>query len=324
MRKKGQFIFSKIDLLNGSFGIVPDELDGFYSSSDIPAYSFQETQNSSFLLNWLSMNYATLNIERTGTSETLKRVSKSAFLDLKILAPAKDEQDKIAACLASLDELIAAQTEKVKAFRFLKKGLLQALFPSMGEPMPRLRYPEFENEGEWKAVQLGDLCSMQAGKFIPGSDIQDSFGKDLFPCYGGNGLRGYVMTNTHHGRFPLIGRQGALCGNVTLANGHFYATEHAIVCTHKELIDVNWLFFDLARLNLNRFATGQAQAGLSVDVLKNVPTRLPTSITEQQEIASTLSSLDTLVDSEERGIEALKQHKRALMQQLFPSPEEAD
>ena len=84
---------------------------------------------------------------------------------------------------------------------------------------------------------------MQAGKFINASEISDKKNDDLFPCFGGNGLRGYVAEHTHDGSYPLIGRQGALCGNIKFAEGKFYATEHAIVTRPMVELDVIWLDF---------------------------------------------------------------------------------
>ncbi len=184
--------------------------------------------------------------------------------------------------------------------------------------VPRLRFPEFRGAEGWIASVLARACDMQAGKFVAASNISESNQTGLFPCYGGNGLRGYTTTHTHDGTYPLIGRQGALCGNVRLVSGKFHATEHAVVATPKNAIDVGWLYHSLDLLNLNRFATGQAQPGLSVDVLENVSLAIPVLEDEQQKIADCLSSLDELIAAQARKVDALKTHKKGLMQQLFP------
>ena len=260
------------------------------------------------------------------------------------------EQQKIAECLSSVDELMAAQARKVDALKTHKKGLMQKLFPSekvsgseklevksekgdqnesfslpnshFSPRLPRLRFPEFQTAGEWEAKTLVEACRMQAGKFVAAADIKEQESGDLFPCYGGNGLRGFTETHTHDGVYPLIGRQGALCGNVKLATGKFHATEHAVVATPKRGVEAVWLYYLLDLLNLNRFATGQAQPGLSVDVLEKVLVSIPSDESEQQRIATCLSSLDALITAETQKLEALKTHKKGLMQQLFPSTEE--
>ncbi len=183
---------------------------------------------------------------------------------------------------------------------------------------PRLRFPKFKDAPRWECTTLSHACEMQAGKFIAASEIFETPDEAAYPCYGGNGLRGYTATFTHSGRYPLIGRQGALCGNIQFARGDFYATEHALVSSPKPGIHVDWLFYALNGLELNRFATGQAQPGLSVDVLKSVPCAIPRDEGEQQKIADCLTSLYEVIAAQGRKVEALKAHKRGLMQQLFP------
>ena len=184
--------------------------------------------------------------------------------------------------------------------------------------VPKLRFPEFQDAGEWREKTLVDACKMQSGKFVAASEIKEQNANGMFPCYGGNGLRGFTATHTHHGTYPLIGRQGALCGNVKLATGRFHATEHAVVATPNQGVDLVWLYYLLDLLNLNRFATGQAQPGLSVDVLEKVPVAIPKDEREQQRIAACLSSLDELIAAQARKVNALKTHKKGLMQKLFP------
>ena len=129
-RNAGDFIFSKIDLLNGAFGIVPDELNGFYSSSDIPSFPFRKDVAQHFFIQWLKLFYSELEIERTGTSNTLKRVSAPKFFEIRLPTPPLPEQQKIADCLSSLDSLIATQTQTLEALRSHKQGLMQQLFPA--------------------------------------------------------------------------------------------------------------------------------------------------------------------------------------------------
>lgn len=238
------------------------------------------------------------------------------------LPPTTNEQRKIADCLTSVGELITTQAKKLDALKTHKKGLMQQLFPTEGETIPQRRFPEFQDAGEWEEKQLKDACDMQAGKFVQASEIQDHSNDGLYPCYGGNGLRGYTKTYTHEGPHSLIGRQGALCGNVNLASGRFHATEHAVVTTPKAGVDTNWLFYKLVLLNLNQYATGQAQPGLSVENLERVEIKIPSDLEEQQKIADCLSSIDELITNQTKKVEALKTHKKGLMQQLFPAMDE--
>lgn len=324
-RKSGQLIYSKLDFLNQAFGIIPDELDGYESTADLPCFDVSANMNAAFLLECIKRKEFYLRVGETADgSRVAKRIHPETFLASEVPLPSLLEQNKITDCLASADALITAQGRKVEALRDHKKGLMQQLFPQEGETRPRLRFPEFQETEGWREAKLGDACDMQAGKFVAATEIQDVGRSGLFACFGGNGLRGYTATFTHSGKYPLIGRQGAHCGNVKLAVGDFHATEHAVVANPKKGVSVDWLFYSLDYLNLNQYATGQAQPGLSVDVLAKVVTSIPEQEAEQQRIADCLSSLDDIIAAESQKLATLKTHKKGLMQQLFPRVGEAD
>lgn len=243
---------------------------------------------------------------------------------MPLVLPDFKEQQKIADCLSSINELIDAESRKLKALEKYKKGLMQKLFPAEGKTLPEWRFPEFSGGDGWIKTSLSQICIMQAGKFINASEISDEQKNNMYPCYGGNGLRGYTLTHNCSGDHPLIGRQGALCGNVTFATGDFYATEHAIVVTANKDIEEKWLYYLLDYLQLNQYATGQAQPGLSVQTLEKVTAIYPGEVEEQKKIAGCLSEIDTIIAEQSNKVEQLKTHKKGLMQGLFPSLEEAD
>lgn len=254
-----------------------------------------------------------------------KMISYSQFSSIKVPYPCLfKEQQKIADCLSSIDELIDAESRKLKALEKYKKGLMQKLFPAKGKTLPEWRFPEFSDSDGWIKTSLSQICIMQAGKFINASEISDEQKNNMYPCYGGNGLRGYTLTHNCSGDHPLIGRQGALCGNVTFATGDFYATEHAIVVTANKNIDEKWLYYLLDYLQLNQYATGQAQPGLSVQTLEKVTAIYPGEVEEQKKIANCLSEIDAIIAEQSNKVERLKAHKKGLLQGLFPSLKEAD
>ena len=129
-------------------------------------------------------------------------------------------------------------------------------------------------EVEWKA--LGDVVHMRAGQYISASNIMEKSSKEhRYPCFGGNGIRGFVANNSHNGKHLLIGRQGALCGNVRRTNGKFYATEHAVVVTPSDYINIDFAFHLLTLMNLNQYASQSAQPGLSVGKIEGLKIPIP-------------------------------------------------
>lgn len=145
---------------------------------------------------------------------------------------------------------------------------------------------------------------MRAGQNISASKIADQpDDRHAYPCFGGNGVRGFVENFSHAGVHLLIGRQGALCGNVKRARGKFYATEHAVVVATNDDIDVDWAFHMLTQMNLNQYATKSAQPGLAVGKLEEVEIAVP-PLEEQVRIAAILDKFDALVNDLSAGLPA--------------------
>lgn len=167
---------------------------------------------------------------------------------------------------------------------------------------------------DWNVVKLNDVCSMKSGEGITSADIDD-FSK--YPCFGGNGLRGYTSRFTHDGTFALIGRQGALCGNIFRTDGKFFASEHAVVVSPNEKNDVSFLTYVLDQMNLNQYSESSAQPGLSVSKILNLQLIMPSSKIEQRAIATVLEDIDNLLNVIDKIIIKKNNLKLAVMQQLL-------
>ena len=151
---------------------------------------------------------------------------------------------------------------------------------------------------------MGEVLSMRSGHFISASGISPL--KDLehpFPCFGGNGLRGYVAHPSHEGKYVLIGRQGALIGNVKRVSGKFYATEHAVVTTAGADLSVDWTFHMLTAMNLNQYASKGALPGLAVGALNALLMPVP-SLENQMKTAAILDKFDSIVNNLSFGLPA--------------------
>ena len=166
----------------------------------------------------------------------------------------------------------------------------------------------------WGILSLKYLCSMQAGKNLV-SDQIDEAGE--YPVYGGNGIRGYYSKYNYEGEYLLIGRQGALCGNVHKIKECFWATEHAVVTKNVEGVELSFLYYLLNGMNLNRYASNSAaQPGVSVNTIQNIKTVLP-PIEEQIEISTYLNdichSIDSIIENKQSLIFELESYKKSLI-----------
>ena len=167
---------------------------------------------------------------------------------------------------------------------------------------------------DWNALSLDAVCSMKSGEGITAARI-DTFSS--YPCYGGNGIRGYTSRFTHDGDYALIGRQGALCGNVVGASGKFFASEHAVIVTPRAGTNIRFLTYVLGEMRLNRYSESSAQPGLSVSKVLMLPLATPPTEAEQRAIAAALSHADALLGGLDRLIAKKRDLKQAAMQQLL-------
>ncbi len=184
------------------------------------------------------------------------------------------------------------------------------------------RYPEYKNSGiawlgevpsHWQVCAVKRLAHLQSGESITADLIEDA---GEYPVFGGGGRRGYSSAFTHDGDFVLIGRQGALCGNVNYGRGKFWASEHSIVATPSMRLDTMWLGEMLRSMNLNQYSMSAAQPGLSVDAVGRLETCVP-PLDEQRAIAVFLdretAKIDALVAEQRRLMELLKEKRQAVI-----------
>lgn len=164
----------------------------------------------------------------------------------------------------------------------------------------------------WHIKRLGEICThFQSGTSITSKQLKKN---GQYPVYGGNGLRGYTDKYTHDGPYILIGRQGALCGNINFVENKNFISEHAIAVQSNE--NMIWLKYKLEYWNLNRFSESSAQPGLSVKKLARQKLTIP-PLPEQQKIAEIISTWDKAIEKQSQLIEKLELRKKGLMQQLL-------
>ena len=321
-RKAGQFIYSKLDFLNQAFGVIPPDLDGFESTVDLPCFDVADELNPVFLLEYVKRKdfYERLG-ETADGSRKARRIHAETFQSFSLARPTPAEQQKIAECLSSLDELIAAQARKVDALKTHKKGLMQQLFPREGETQPHLRFPEFQNAGAWKPRNVSQFAKVTTGA----KDTQNKVEGGKYPFFVRSQTVERIDSYAYDGEAVLTSGDGVGVGkNFHHINGKFDFHQR-VYCIYDFARQVSGLFFYLYFSEhfgerVMRMSAKNSVDSVRMAMITDMPVLFP-SLAEQQRIASCLSSLDALITAETQQLETLKTYKKGLMQQLFPSAE---
>lgn len=261
-----------------------------------------------------------------------KMVSYKQFSELQLPTPSQNEQQKIADCLSSLDELISAETQKLDALKTHKKGLMQQLFPREGETVPRLRFPEFKNAGEWDVWTIGNMfrlingCAFKPEDWKPMgtpiiriqnlNDPSAEFNYSQAPVPERNRVEPGDLLFAWSGTLGSSFGARVWNGPPGVLNQHIFKVQ-----MDERQITLPFSLLVLARVEEDIAKKSHGFKASFVHVKKSDLVKvvlLVPSIPEQQRIATCLSSLDALITLETQKLEALKNHKKGLMQQLFP------
>lgn len=243
-----------------------------------------------------------------------------------------EEQQKIADCLTSLDELVSVQRGQLDALKAYKKGLLQNLFPAEGESLPRLRFPEFQSAGEWEEDKLGNISFFINERISLESLTLANYvsTENILPDYGGITTASKLPSSGSVTRFKvndvLISNIRPYLKKVWLSNKEGGASNDVIVVRAKTSIDNRYLAFLLKNDAFIEYvmegAKGVKMPRGDISLMKEYPLAYP-SIQEQQKIAELLTSIDEQIAAQSQRLAALQVHKKGLLQGLFPAAEEA-
>jgi type I restriction enzyme S subunit len=255
-----------------------------------------------------------------GSTGSMPKISGTSLREMPVPLPAQAEQQAVTGALSDADALIESLEQLLAKKRQLKQGAMQELLTG------KRRLPGFERKPgykptelgvipeDWDVTRLAAVCSMKSGEGITSANI-DQFSE--YPCYGGNGLRGFTARFTHDGGYALIGRQGALCGNVLGVEGRLFASEHAIVVAASTQTDIRWLTFVLGDMRLNQYSESSAQPGLSVSKLLRLAVARPPAKPEQEAIADILTALNAEIAALESKLAKARHLKQGMMQELL-------
>lgn len=281
---------------------------------------------------YIFYNFGTINWYNYNEAGGVPSLSKTTINKINIPVPPKNdtkEQQKIADCLSSVDNLISASAKKVETLKEHKKALMQQLFPTDGEKVPKLRFHEFKNSGEWEEKTLGDVGKVSMCKRIMKHETTET-GEIPFYKIGTFGKKAdaYIDKELYDDyrkkySFPkkgdiLISASGTI-GKLVVYDGlpaYFQDSNIVWIDNNEELVINSFLLFFYETV---KWATSDTTiARLYNDNLRSVQILKP-SILEQKKIADCLSSIDELITASSAKVETLKKHKKGLMQKLFPS-----
>ncbi|GAB4317961.1 MAG: hypothetical protein Kow00127_09830 [Bacteroidales bacterium] len=275
-------------------------------------------------------------ISNTGARFDRVSITASDFMKIPVLYTNPQEQQKIASCLSSLDELIAAHKDKLQALKDHKKGLMQNLFPQEGQKVPNYRFPEFRKDGEWVEKELGEVARIITGS-TPSTKVPEYYGGDIMfvsPADISNNkyvestektltIAGFEKTRKVKSNSVMFVCIGSTIGKVAM-NKFDCATNqqiNSLVPNNENSSDFLYSNLELNASNISGIAGNQAVPIINKTLFSSVKLKFPPNIQEQQKIASCLSALDEIITAQTEKIEQLLQHKKGLMQGLFPKIE---
>lgn len=255
----------------------------------------------------------------TGARHDRMSITTNVFMHLPIPVAPSQEQQKIADCLSSLDELIGSECKNLSSLKAHKTGLMQKLFPNKNRGIPRKRFPEFANMDNWEYLSVGSIFRVTRGEVLAMPNIKEEASEEFpYPVYSSqtknNGLAGYYSKYLYEDAITWT-TDGANAGEVNFRNGKFFCTNVCGVLINTQGYANTFtaaLLNTITRDHVSYVGNPKLMNGVMSDIIIPLPL-LP----EQQKIADCLSSLDELIAAQGRKIELLKLQKMGLMQQLF-------
>ncbi|MCM1140216.1 MAG: restriction endonuclease subunit S [Muribaculum sp.] len=240
---------------------------------------------------------------------------------LQVCVPPLLEQKSIASFLdkkcEEIDSLIALQDEIIGELQAYKQSVITEAVTKGLDPNAKMKDSGIEWIGKipekWNRCKIQYLANLQSGRNLTTEQISDD---GLYPVFGGNGIRGFYHDFSHEGDFVLIGRQGALCGNINYAHDKFWPTEHAVVCYPKNTYNYIWFGETLRTMNLGQYSLASAQPGLSVERIKQLSLPVP-PLEIQNQIAEFIiqkvEQIDSLISLKQQKIAELKDYKKSII-----------
>lgn len=313
--EKGDILISRIGTIGKS--VVVNWDCRFYIYVTLAAVKKTNKFDSYFLSSFFQSEFYQKEIlSRSLLNAVPCKINMEELRKTRILLPEIREQQKIANCLSSLDNLIEATAQKVETLKEHKKGLMQRLFPADGKNVPDLRFPRFQASEKWERKIIQDICNITTGN----KNTQDKKENGIYPFFVRSPKVERIDSWSFDGEAILTAGDGVGVGKIF----HYYVGKmgvhqrvyllYDIQCNSKYLY---YFFSEFFYERVKKMSAKNSVDSVRKDMISDMPLLLPSS-QEQQKIADCLSSLDELIEATSQKVEILKEHKKGLMQQLFP------
>ena len=263
--------------------------------------------NSEYLFYFLSSQYKQLRNSSTGGDDSRGGLNLKIIGNFRLPYTTFAEQQKIAAFFSNVDSIITAETKILNTLQKKKKALMQKLFTQQ----LRFKSDDGTDFPTWEEKKLGEcVISISSGK----NKKKNSAGN--FPVYGSMGIIGYSEQYVYNKDCILVARVGANAGTLHIAKGKYDVSDNTLIIELNENELLSFYYFLLVNINLNKLNYGTGQPLVTSGMLKNIHIQLPCKA-EQQKIADCLSSLDSLIQNQQKVVTTWQQRKKALLQQMF-------
>mgnify|MGYP002535318887 CR=1 FL=1 len=302
---KGDMVYNSMRMWQGANGV--SNYDGIVSPAYTVLMPTEEIDNQYFAALFKTSNLINeFRKNSQGLTSDTWNLKYPQIRAIRLYIPSLQEQHKISSFIITLEERIEKQRQLVDVLKKYKRGAIVYILSG--------KTNKFAAEASWTEKTLADLCcEFRSGRNISASRIHET---GEYAVYGGNGIRGYCDHYNHEGEYVVVGRQGALCGNVRLIQGKNYLSEHAIAVRANDENDTKFLLFLLDFMKLGQYSDQGAQPGLAVNKLLKLKCTVPDKKT-QSRVASFLLNIDLQIYNHEKMLSLLVDQWKAFLQQLF-------
>ena len=324
-RRKGQFIYSKLDFLNSAFGVIPEKLDNYESTADLPAFDLDGMNPYFMYFVAIQESFYLKHGSIADGSRKAKRIHADTFLNMPVMVPTIDEQNLIVDFLQHLDNIITLNQRKLEKLQNMKKSCLQKMFPKDGATVPEIRFSEFQ--GDWEERTLGSCFDERLESLPDGELLSVTIGSGIKKF---SELDRHDNSNTDKSKYKRVCIVDIAYNSMRMWQGASGRSPYEGIVSPaytvvKPIGDIDTQFFaymfkkkEIIHLfEINSQGLTSDTWNLKYPAFSKIVVRVPRNVEEQSRIARFLLELDELISCTEQEIEITKRMKKGCLQKMF-------